>query len=412
MGLRSGPAIQANFHTSRKPHPEERTWCLCMDGNQRSRSNPSHQLSQRKVIMVKQNQYFPQTVPHPGETLAEKLEDMDMGPKEFALRTGKPEKTIIAVLSGNSSITPDMAVQFENVTKIPAHYWMNHQRGYDEFLAREKQQTVIQNAIPWAKQFPIADMIKNGWLPPVTSIQDKTAALLTFFGFANHLAWEEYYFKQQLKVAFRISLAQTKEPFAISTWLRRGELQAAQLSANVYSETKFKQALPELKTIMSKHPDGFFNQLQSICSEAGVKIVYTPSINKAPISGSTRWLGDTPFIQLTGRYKRNDSFWFTFFHEAGHILLHGKKEIFLENLDYSERDSKKENEADEFAVKWTLTEDEVAQILAEQPLNDKKIRAFAKEYNTHPAIIIGRLQHKKLIPFNIGKQYIEAVTLA
>jgi HTH-type transcriptional regulator/antitoxin HigA len=121
--------------------------------------------------MAKQNQYFPQSVPHPGETLAEKLEEMEMGPKEFALRTGKPKKTIIAVVGGKSSITPDMAVQFENVTKIPANFWMNHQRGYDEYIARVKRQTVIQEALAWAKQFPLADMIKKGWLPPVATME-------------------------------------------------------------------------------------------------------------------------------------------------------------------------------------------------------------------------------------------------
>ena len=355
--------------------------------------------------MAKQNQYFPSVVFHPGETLAEKLEEMEMGPKEFALRTGKPEKTIIAVLNGKSSITPDMAVQFENVTKIPANFWMNHQRGYDEYIAREKRQTVIQEALAWAKQFPLADMIKKGWLPQVASIEEKTMEMLAFFGFSNHTAWEDYYFKQQLKVAFRISLAQTKEPYAISAWLRKGELQAAELEANDYSEKKFKEALPELKSIMANHPDGFFNQLQSICLEAGVKVVHTPCINKAPISGSTRWLNDTPFIQLTGRFKRNDSFWFTFFHEAGHILLHGKKDIFLEKVDYSDKDLIKENEADE----WTLTEEQEVEILNAAPINDQDIRDFAKQYNTHPAIIIGRLQHKKLIPFSLGREYFEQV---
>ncbi len=85
--------------------------------------------------------------------------------------------------------------------------------------------------------------------------------MLAFFGFSNHTAWEDYYFKQQLKVAFRISLAQTKEPYAISAWLRKGELQAGKLQANDYSEKKFKEALPELKSIMANHPEGFFNQL-------------------------------------------------------------------------------------------------------------------------------------------------------
>jgi HTH-type transcriptional regulator/antitoxin HigA len=330
--------------------------------------------------MSKQNQYFPQSRPHPGETLAEKLDEIAMGPKEFALRTGKPEKTIIAVLKGDSSITPDMAVQFENVTKIPANFWINHQRGYDEYIAREKRKADIDAAVSWAKQFPIADMVKKGWLPRVSTIQEKTMEMLTFFGFANFTAWENYYFNQQLK-----------------------------LETNDYSEKKFKEALPLIKSIMANHPDGFFSQLQSICLEAGVKVVHTPCINKAPINGSTRWLKDTPLIQLTGRYNRNDSFWFTFFHEAGHILLHGKKGIFLENLDYSDKDMDKEQEADKFACKWTLTEDEEAEILATAHLSKQDIRDFAKQFTTHPAIIIGRLQHKKVIPYSLGREYFEPI---
>jgi addiction module HigA family antidote len=361
------------------------------------------------MTMTKQNQYFPQSRPHPGETLAEKLEEMGMGPKEFALRAGKPEGTIIAVLKGDSSITPDMAVQFESVTQIPANFWMNHQRSYDEYIARVKRQTVIQEAMAWAKQFPLADMIKKGWLPKMASMEEKTMELLTFFGFSSHSAWEDYYFNQQLKVAFRISLAQTKEPYAISAWLRKGELQAAPLQANDYSEKKFKEVLPEIKSIMAKHPTNFFQQLQSICLEAGVKVVHTPCIKQAPISGSTRWLNDTPFIQLTGRYKRNDSFWFTFFHEAGHILLHGKKDIFLEKVEYSNKDLIKEKEADEFAVKWTLTEAEEAEIWDAAPLSEADIRSFAKQFTTHPAIIIGRLQHKKRILYSFGRGFFEPV---
>ncbi|MDO9155507.1 MAG: hypothetical protein Q7U17_01455, partial [Sediminibacterium sp.] len=166
--------------------------------------------------------------------MVEKLEEMGMGPKEFALRTGKPEKTIIALLKGESSITPDMAVQFENVTKISARFWMNHQRGYDEYIVREKRKNVILEAKPWAKKFPLEEMIKKGWLPKSNSIQEKTIELLSFFGFSSHTAWEEYYFNQQLKVVFSISLAQTKDPFSISAWLRKGELQAAELEAKDY----------------------------------------------------------------------------------------------------------------------------------------------------------------------------------
>ena len=195
--------------------------------------------------MAKQNQYYPQSVPHPGETLVEKLEEMEMGPKEFALRTGKPEKTITAILKGDSSITPDMAVQFENVTKIPANFWMNHQRGYDEYIAREKRQAVIEQSVAWAKKFPLAEMIKKEWLPQAATIQEKTMAMLAFFGFSNHTAWEDYYFKQQLKVAFRISLANTNEPYAISAWYAKES----------YRQPNYMQKTIQKKTLKKHCPN-------------------------------------------------------------------------------------------------------------------------------------------------------------
>ncbi len=360
---------------------------------------------------TQKNQYQPQIAFHPGETLEEKLAELGMGPKEFAVRTGKPEKTIIAIQKGKSSITPEMAVQFEHVLKIPAHFWLNMQRSYDEFMAREERKQVIAQAGNWTKQFPLADMIKKGWIPAKASIEEKTSALLEFFGICSHQAWEDYYFHQELKVAFRISLAHTKEPYAIAAWLRQGQLQAAELTASAYDAKLFRNTLPEIKNLMARHPKDFFEQLQTICLKAGVKVVYTPCIKKAPINGCTRWLNDTPLIQLTGRYKRNDIFWFTFFHEAGHILLHGKKDIFLENVDYSDKVLEKEREADDFAVKWTLPKEQETEILQKFEITEVDVLAFAKKFNTHPAIIIGRLHYKKHLHPSVGRQFFEAIEL-
>ena len=82
--------------------------------------------------MARQNEYFPQSVPHPGDILAEKLGEMGMTTKEFALCIDKTEALISAILNGKSPITSEIAMQFENVTLIPAHYWMSHQKGYDD----------------------------------------------------------------------------------------------------------------------------------------------------------------------------------------------------------------------------------------------------------------------------------------
>jgi HTH-type transcriptional regulator/antitoxin HigA len=361
--------------------------------------------------MTKKNEYFPQSVFHPGITLAEKLEELEMGPKEFSIRTGKPEKTISAVINGESSITPDMAVLFEDVLKIPAHFWLNKQRSYDEYLAREKRKLNIKESESWAKLFPVNQMAKLGWISSPSKDFGKAQALFSFFGMGIPEAWQDYYLNNKLKVAFRISLAHTKEPYAISAWLRKGEIQAQELSANEYNEAGFKKSLVELKLLMSDYPADFFKKVQAICLKNGVKVVYTPCLPKAPICGATRWMNDTPIIQLSGRYNRNDSFWFTFFHEVGHIILHGKKDVFLEKVEYDEKDLKKEKEADAFAIEWVFSEKEEMELLKEESITVETIKKYAKRYVTHPAIILGRLQYKKLIHYSVGKEFFEPVII-
>lgn len=365
-----------------------------------------------KPATSRKNEYFPQSIPHPGETLQEKLAEIGMGPKEFAIRTSKPEKTITAILKGESAITPDMAMLFENVVGIPARFWMNAQRNFDEYTARLKKEEMIAQSFGWATLFPVKEMSKLGWLPQTNYKNEWASGLLAFFGIANPQGWDNIYLKQELKVTFRISLAHTNQPYAISAWLRKGELLANEIPTKPYSEKNFKEVLPSIKSLMAEHPDDFSDKLQSICTGVGVKVVYTPCLPKAPINGATRWINETPLIQLSGRYKRNDAFWFTFFHEVGHILLHGKKDIFLEKVTYSEQDLLKEQEADEFAQKWTFSSQQEEELLTHKPLSEAQIIDFAKKYNTHPAMIIGRFQHKKLIHFSVGRRFFKVVDLA
>lgn len=355
--------------------------------------------------MTKKNEFILDIAFHPGETLSEKLEEINMGPKEFAIRTGKPEKTIIAVLKGESAITPDMAVLFEDVLKIPASFWLKRQQKYDEYIARQKRQQVIEEAEDWAREFPYAEMAKQGWVEPTRKIGEKVVALFQFFGLSSPEAWKDYFYHQQLKVAFRVSLYNTKSPHALSAWIRQGELQADKLACITYDKKKFQEILPQLKTLMATHPEDFFTRLQHLCLSCGVKVIYTACISKAPISGATRWIKGHPVIQLSGRYKQNDRFWFTFFHEVGHILLHGKKDIFLEDIEYNDYDQDKEREADEFAIKWTLSEDEEHEIVENAPLYEDDIVRYAKKFNTHPAMIIGRLQKKGLLPYSVGREF-------
>jgi addiction module HigA family antidote len=94
--------------------------------------------------MAKENQYFPQSLPHPGETLAEKLEEMDMTSSEFAECTGITRKIINDILNGKCDITYDIAVKFADITRIPVHFWMNNQRHYNEFMERKNLKKTVR----------------------------------------------------------------------------------------------------------------------------------------------------------------------------------------------------------------------------------------------------------------------------
>jgi HTH-type transcriptional regulator / antitoxin HigA len=361
--------------------------------------------------MAKLTEYYPEEVYHPGETLKEKLEEMGMSIKEFALRTGKPEKTVIAVLNGSSSITSEMAILFENITKIPAYFWINKQARYNEYLARLKRKEAVDNAIDWARNFPYSEMAKYGWVPETRKIEEKAINLFEYFGIAGHEAWERLYIKSELKVAAYTSLKYTSDPYAISSWLRAGEIASAKIKAPVFDEKVFKSKFPDIKTLMAKHPANFFQKLQATCLEAGVKVFYTPKLPKAPISGSTRWISDSPVIQLSARYKQNDRFWFTFFHEAGHIILHGKKYISMEGIDFSGADPDKERGASRFAEEWTFSKKEEREVISNGRIDKEVIISYAKKFNTHPAIIVGRLQHLNKMHFSEGREFFEPVNL-
>jgi addiction module HigA family antidote len=352
--------------------------------------------------------YQPQTVSHPGETLREKLDELQMTPKEFAVRCNKADTIISEVLNGKRSVTPEMAIQFENVTKIPASFWLKRQNSYNEAKARNEQQETITAAVSWAREFPYADMASKGWVITTRKAEEKAVALFKYFGMSSYQSWENFYLKGALPAIFRVSLAHAKAPHAISAWLRKGDIEAEKLNAPAYSKKALKAALPHLKAVMANQPADYREQAQEILLATGVKLVFIPCIAKAPVNGVARWIekNNTPLIQISSRYKRNDIFWFSLFHEIGHILLHGKKEIFLENVDYEGADQDKEDEADAFAEIWTFTKAQEQKVLDALPLTDDEIQGFAQGFGTHPAMIVGRLRHLGYYHYSQGQDLI------
>jgi len=333
----------------------------------------------------------------PGDTIQETIDTIGMSQAELAERIGRPKEKLNALIKGNEPLTLKTAILLERVLGIPASFWMERERQYQLELSKIEQQEFLLKCIEWVQQFPVPALKKMGWLPDTSNKAELSDSMLKFFSVASPDQWNTIYLSGTINAAFKISLANIQSPHAISAWLRIGELKSKQLELPEFNKPLFVNALNDIKKLVITHPDNFLKLLQEICTRSGVAVLYTPCLPNAPVAGATWWKSNNPIIQLSGRYKTNDSFWFAFYHEAGHILKHGKKEVFLENLKGSPIDTDKEKDADEFAQKQLFPLSALNRLKGKNPLRKEDIIHYASMFETHPAVIVGQLQHFNVI---------------
>jgi plasmid maintenance system antidote protein VapI len=327
--------------------------------------------------------------------LEEWLEERGMSQTALAERMDRPIKTINELIKGKTSFTQETAFQLEAVTGIEASFWTNADRIYQERASRLDEEERLKSWVGWARQFPFPEMVQFGWVAPAAEPVARVRALLRFFGVATPEAWEAVYVDFQ--VAYRKSPAFNSNPAHLGAWLRQGELEATKLDCEAYDELRFKSALTGLRRLTTAPPNHAGEKLVEQCKSAGVAVAMVPELSKTHVCGATRWV--TPvkaLIQMSLRYKTDDHLWFTFFHEAAHILLHGKKDVFVE---FNAKDNPKEKEADRWAADFLVPPTEWRRFVSAGRMKSPDIQSFAAELGIHPSIVVGRLQHEKRIPF-------------
>jgi len=344
-----------------------------------------------------ENRYAPDFISPPGETLAEILEERNMSQSELAQHMGRPRKTINEIIKGKAEITIDTALQIELVLGTPARFWIERERLYREYLARKNENQRLKGYLGWLKKIPYRQMTKLGWLKFYEDKIEQLRESLIFFAVVSPEQWEEIW-GRNLSIDFRKSQAFESDQGAITAWLRQGEIEASKINCADYNELKFRDVLQQIRLLTVKSIKVFQPQMIDLCAAAGVALVFVPELPKTRVHGATRWLGSQKaLIQLSDRYKTNDHFWFSFFHEAGHIVLHGKRILFLEEQDI--QDKIKEKEADIFAANLLINSRDWQRFIANNCLSKKAINQFAEQLGIHPGIIVGRLQHEQIISY-------------
>ena len=347
---------------------------------------------------IETNAYQPDYTIHPGEILEETLEARGIKKTALAERCGITLKTVSQIINGKAPISPSIAIRLERAIGVSASLWSNLNTDYELFVAREKDHASLYKQKQWVKKFPLQHLSNLGILPRKKNLTENLSNLLSFFGVSTISAWNNFYLAPN--VAYRRSVAYKSQPESIATWLRIGELMSESVECAPFNKKKFKVALSEIRKVTNEPVEIFQKIMIESCRNSGVSLVFVPELPKTHVSGATKWLNtNKAMIILSLRHKMDDHFWFSFFHEAGHILLHGKTEVFIKENNHIEK-NEKEVEADVFASNILISKSNYKKLTSLTKFSRQSISAFAQELDLSPGIIVGRLQHDGLIPYS------------
>lgn len=335
----------------------------------------------------------------PGDTIQETIDSIGMSQAELAERLGRSIPKLNELIKGKAPITKETATKLEYVLGIPASGWLKLERKYQDELLEIERLEFYNQCIDWLNRFPLKLMKQYELIPETNEKTVLVESLLKFFRVASPNEWNGIY--KNTNLAFKIDLRHTAEPEAVSVWLRFGEIQAESVNVEEFDKGEFREKIPEIKELSYTMPENWQEQLQTICAECGIALVYTPCISKAPIFGAARWIKNysLPLLQITDRLKSINAFWFTFFHESAHLLYHGKKEIFIEGLENIEIDKTKEKEADDFSERTLIKESQMNEMTKHSNIPHYRILEFSEKFRIHPGIVVAQLQRKDKISY-------------
>ena len=342
-------------------------------------------------MMIKENPHSDLAIP-PGEYLGEVLSELGMTKNELARRMNRPAPKLSAIFNGDKAITPDTALQLEKVTRVPAHIWVGLESEYRLTLARNQEAAEYQRLKEESElitKFCYSELVKLGKVQKKAKPVEKVQELHRFFGVTSlhNLASLKRY-----QAVYRQGKGK-RSPEATAAWLRIGELEGQKTSSPRFNKDALSETLPKIRKMTLKTPDTFVPKLRELLLNAGVVLVLLPHLPKTFLHGATFRVGlKKAVLMLTLRGGWADLFWFSLFHEIGHLLLHDKNIVFLEG-DHYNSDLKYEKEADTFAANTLIPPKAFEDFVNADSFSSNDIEQSSRILEIDPGIVVGRLQH-------------------
>ncbi|MFL5330244.1 MAG: ImmA/IrrE family metallo-endopeptidase [Gemmataceae bacterium] len=351
--------------------------------------------------MPENTAFAPDWASPPGDTITDILKERGVSHSEFARQVGWSDEDMHSLLSGTRTLTQDIAERLADVLGSTVEFWTTRESIFREDLQRLSTRAAAEVS-EWYSKVPVTALVKSGWIEAGQNKTGVVTDVMKFFGVGGISDWQHVYADAFKTPAFRTSPTFASDPGAVTVWLRQGEITASEIICDNWNPDLFRKELISLRSLTREEdPQKFLPELMMRCAGCGVAVVALRAPRGCRASGAARFLTPAkPMILLSGRHLADDHFWFTFFHEAGHVLLHGSKFVFVDTLPgEDELTGKEEDEANQFASDILVPPEHLDE-LKSLNADARTVMRFARKLGISRGIVVGQLQHRGIIPRN------------
>jgi addiction module HigA family antidote len=329
---------------------------------------------------------------HPGYYIKEIVEESELTQEDFAKRLDTTPKNLSLLIRGEQSLSIDISMKLSRMLGTSVNYWLNLQNSYDAMIAEFKSEEELVNERKIFEYLDYKYFRDNYNLPDLPRKKDEQIKAVREF---LNISTLTVLAKRDMSVSFRSSTKDINQANTVkaNTMVQIATNKALKIDAPKYNKKKFEKSVEYALTLTKNH-DEFYPLIKESFLEAGVKFIILPNISGSKTNGATKKLGDNIMLMVNDRRLNADSFWFTLFHEIGHII-NGDYGISFEN-----ETGNQEEVADKYAEDRLIPPDEYKEFLNRKKYDLQSIKIFANQIERDPGIVLGRLQNDGIEGFD------------
>ena len=381
-GCQPRPAtlIRRRLNAPKTPVEHKPKWLVIRGQKTRTLEKRTNRIVQTSIVTA-------------GNVLKRQIEFLGITEEELADRMGRPASAVYEIVTGQTAITPQVALQLETIIGTKPHVWTDLESKYRLARARTAELAELESEIPLLDHFQTGKLEERGWIPRAQSQTERVRLLRAFLGVASLNVY-----KRVNAPAYRLHDRSRLTNETLAVWLRKGELDAAEYQTAVYDCAKFESAVRQIRTLTNSPPEHFMPEMFNSCARAGVALVFTPELPNCQVNGSARKiLGGQRIIQLSLNSRWADHFWIAFFREAEYTL-NGEETLHISFLHEPPDRPKEEGRLDRSAAHTLIPFADWDDFLDKRDWSENSIQSFAVEMGVHPGIVAGRLAQDQWEP--------------